>query len=180
MTMCEEPLLITDVPIYQDISGSFYKSYQYSRLMSYGIDFTFIQDNNSISKKNVIRGLHYQWDKPMGKLVRVCRGSIMDVVVDIKKDSQTFGKSFVFYLSEQNNYQLWIPPHYAHGFLSLTDNTHTLYKCTNEYNKSGESGINPLDKTLNIDWKIPYNDMIISDKDINAQTFIEYQIQPKF
>jgi len=174
-------VLIEDIRKFQDARGFFYESYKEDLLLEkYGLKNTFVQDNHSISKKNVIRGLHYQWDQPMNKLVRVSNGSIIDIIVDIRKKSPDFGKVYKFSLSAQNINQLWVPAGYAHGFISLEDNTHVQYKCTEVYSSNGEGGINPFDSTLNIDWGIPREDAICSLRDKTSQDFSEYMLNPKF
>lgn len=170
-----EPYLLT-VKKYTDLRGDFYESYKASNLRH----VSFMQDNHSVSKKNVIRGMHYQWDKPMDKLVRCSYGSVMDVIVDIRADSRNFGNVYYYVLSEENMNQLFVPAGFAHGFIALTDIAHVQYKCTAEYNKNGESGINPLDKKLNINWGIDLKDAIISEKDRNSISFSEYILQTKF
>jgi dTDP-4-dehydrorhamnose 3,5-epimerase len=170
-----QPFIIT-IKKYQDLRGDFYESYKQTSLS----DFLFVQDNHSVSKKNVIRGMHYQWDRPMDKLVRCSYGKIMDVIVDIRKESETFGKVYYYELSEENMNQLFVPAGFAHGFVALSDIAHVQYKCTAEYNKNGEAGINPLDKTLNINWGIDINEAIISDKDRNSISFLDYKLDPKF
>jgi dTDP-4-dehydrorhamnose 3,5-epimerase len=174
-----EILLITP-KIYKDNRGSFFESFNQEIQNLLGV--SFLQENHSISKKNVIRGLHYQWDLPTGKLCRAIKGSLIDYVVDIRRDSPTFGKYDSFLLTEENQYQVWIPPGFAHGFLSLEDDTHLLYKCTAIYNKDGESGINPFDETINIDFfkYLSKDQAIMSDKDLNAQSLAEYIQNPKF
>jgi len=164
-----------------DERGFFLESYNKKTFQDLlGLDIDFVQDNHSYSHKNVIRGLHYQWDKPMGKLVRVVRGSAIDYFVDIRKNSPTFGQYDKVVLSAENNKMIWIPEGFAHGFLSLEDHTTVLYKCTTYYNKLGESGINPFDPEINIDWVIDREDAIISDKDIKSQSFLEYSKDTKF
>jgi len=170
-----EPFLIT-VKKYTDLRGDFYESYKASNLK----DFLFVQDNHSVSKKNVIRGMHYQWDNPMDKLVRCSYGKIMDVIVDIRGNSKNLGNVYYYELSEENMNQLFVPAGFAHGFIALTDIAHVQYKCTAEYNNTGESGINPLDKQLNINWGIGLKDTILSEKDKNSISFAEYNLQPKF
>jgi len=164
--------------VYKDNRGLFFQSYDDT--ISEHINENFVQDNHSYSHKNVIRGLHYQWDKPMGKLVRVVRGSVVDCFVDIRKNSLTFGQYDSVVLSAENNKMIWIPAGFAHGFLSLENHTTVLYKCTAYYNKFGESGINPFDPEINIDWVIDREDAIISDKDIKSQSFLEYSKDIKF
>jgi len=164
--------------VFVDKRGIFFESYSFE--MEGILKQEFAQDNHSYSYKNVIRGLHYQWDKPMGKFVRVASGAIIDYFVDIRKDSPTYGQYDSIHLSGENKIAIWIPPGFAHGFETLEDSAIVLYKCTAFYNKGGESGINPLDKQINIPWKMDKSDMIISDKDASSQTFAEYSLEPKF
>jgi len=175
----EKYKLIIGKQRFEDLRGFFYESYSKEKMLTeQDLDLLFVQDNHSISKKDVIRGMHYQWDGPMGKLVRVSKGSIIDVIVDIRKSSDDYGKAFYFELSDKNSNQLWIPAGYAHGFVSLEDDTHVQYKCTELYNKNGESGINPLDTSLRIQWNV--KNPIMSEKDLNSKSFIEYNTDPKF
>jgi len=175
-----EPILIKTKKFF-DNRGIFYESYKKSHLKDeYGLEVDFLQDNYSISHKNVIRGLHYQWDKPMSKLIKVSYGKILDVIVDIRKKSNNFGKVYYYELDEENNDQLFVPEGFAHGFICLSEIAHVQYKCSSEYNKNGESGINPFDKNLNIDWKIDTIKAIISDKDKNSKSLEQYLLDPKF
>ncbi len=146
-----------------DTRGYFFESYNSKTYSEIGIKNLFVQDNLSISKKNVLRGLHYQNKKPQGKLVSVIKGSILDIAVDIRKNSKTFGKHQAFILSEKNCKQLWIPRNFAHGFLTLSSNTIVSYKCTDFYDPSDQNTIIWNDKTLNITW--PTKKPIISEKD---------------
>jgi len=164
--------------VYKDPRGLFFQSYD-ETISSY-INEDFVQDNHSYSHKNVIRGLHYQWDKPMGKLVRVVRGSAIDYFVDIRKNSPTFGQYDKVILSAENNKMVWVPEGFAHGFLSLENHTIVLYKCTAFYNKFGESGINPFDPEININFPINREDAILSEKDINSQSLLSYSRDIKF
>lgn len=176
-----EPKLIKGIKSFSDERGMFYESYKQSRYRDvFEINEKFVQDNHSISTKNTIRGLHYQWNEPMGKLVRVCYGSILDVAVDVRFGSKTYGKTHYFKLDDENLDQAYIPPGFAHGFICLSDKAHVLYKCTSEYNKDGESGINPFDATLGVDWGISKQEAIFSEKDANAQSFEEYSREAKF
>ena len=163
---------------YSDKRGVFFESF--GKNMSDALNQTFTQDNHSYSHKNVIRGLHYQWDSPMGKLVRVAKGVIIDYFVDIRKDSPTYGQYDSILLSDENRVAIWVPPGLAHGFEVLADDAIVLYKCTAYYNKDGESGINPFDKEINIPWQTPKEKMIVSDRDLKSQTFAEYSMDPKF
>ena len=134
----------------------------------------FVQDNQSVSHKGVLRGLHFQkHPHEQGKLVRVVNGSVMDVVVDIRKDSKTYGRHFSVLLNDKNNNMLWIPRGFAHGFVALEDNTLFLYKVTTYYNPSSESGIIYNDAELNIDWKT--SDSVISQKDKILPSFSEFK-----
>lgn len=176
-----QPILIQKINNFQDKRGHFFESFKKSFLQNeYGITQEFVQDNHSFSIKNTIRGMHYQWDMPMGKLVRAAQGHITDVVVDIRNKSNTFGKVFYFDLNEENLNQLYVPPGFAHGFICRSETAVVLYKCTSEYNKEGESGVNPFDKTLNIDWGIRYDEAIVSEKDLNSQSIEQYLEEPKF
>lgn len=176
--MNEPKILITAA--YEDNRGLFYESFSEYFMQQNGINCAFIQDNHSISKKNVIRGLHYQWNEPQDKLVRVSNGSIIDVIVDIRSTSKNYGKVFYYELSSSNRKQLWIPAGFAHGFISLEDNTHVQYKTSKKYNSKAESGINPFDTWLNIQWGATKDSLIISDRDKSLPLFQEYNTNPKF
>lgn len=176
-----EPILIKNLKIFKDDRGIFYESFKESFLKEqYGIQELFVQDNHSVSCKNTIRGMHYQWDKPMGKLVRVAQGAITDVIVDIRMNSKTFGKAFYYDLDSENNHQLYVPTGFAHGFVCRSEEAIVIYKCTAEYNKNGESGINPFDLELNIRWGISNNEAIISKKDLESKTLKKYKEESKF
>jgi dTDP-4-dehydrorhamnose 3,5-epimerase len=163
------PLEISDVilvvpGIFNDERGFFMESYKESDFINNGLNHKFVQDNHSLSKKGVLRGLHYQKNpRAQGKLVRVINGSVLDVAVDIRRNSPTFRKWIAIELSEENNKMLYIPAGFAHGFLSLTDDVHLLYKCTNEYDHELDSGIRWDDPELGINWKI--ENPIVSEKD---------------
>jgi len=128
----------------------------------------------------VVRGLHYQWGQPCGKLIRVVKGKIVDVIVDIRKNSQSYKSIRYFDLNEKNKKMLWIPPGYAHGFISLSKESVVCYMVTSKWDPTGEGTINPLDKDLNIDWGLNEDKLIISDRDFNGITFAEYDNDPKF
>jgi dTDP-4-dehydrorhamnose 3,5-epimerase len=167
-------LILIEPDIYTDSRGVFFESYNQKQFEEAGIAFSFVQDNQSVSKKNVIRGLHFQ-DSPyeQGKLVSVSKGRVMDVAVDIRRNSPTCGQHVVVELSDFNKSILWIPPGFAHGFSVLEDNTVFQYKCTGFYNKSSENGIRYDDSGLKIDWSI--SSPIVSEKDIKLKSFEEYQ-----
>lgn len=166
-----EGLLIIEPKVFGDERGYFFESFNKEKFQNLtGVEADFVQDNQSKSQKNVLRGLHFQ--KPpfaQGKLVRVIQGAVLDVAVDIRKNSPTYGKSFSIELSANNKTILWIPKGFAHGFVSLEDDTIFTYKCTDYYNPSSEGCIIWNDKALNIDWKI--ENPIISEKDKMGVSF---------
>ena len=146
------------------------ETFRETTLREAGINETFVQDNHSRSSKGILRGLHYQLIQPQGKLVRVSRGKVFDVAVDIRRSSPTFGQWVGVFLSAENNRQSWIPEGFAHGFAAIEDSLF-FYKCTNFYNKASESGIVWNDPTLNIQW--PVTNPIVSEKDQILPTFEE-------
>lgn len=159
-------LLIFEPKVFEDSRGYFFESYNEKIFKQEGIEIKWVQDNQSSSSYGVIRGLHYQLNPhAQTKLIRVLQGTILDVAVDIRKGSPTFGRSFSIELSGSNNKQLFIPKGFAHGFSVLSEKTVVLYKCDVFYNKESEGGICYNDPVLNIDWKIPVDKAIISEKD---------------
>jgi dTDP-4-dehydrorhamnose 3,5-epimerase len=160
--------------IFSDERGYFFESFRIDSLSNLGIKIEFVQENESKSGKNVLRGLHFQ-NPPFaqGKLVRVVKGGVLDVAVDIRKNSPSYGKWFTQELNEVNKTTLWIPPGFAHGFLTLADDTIFQYKCTEYYNKESEGSIRWDDPDLNITWNA--TDPIVSDKDRNAPFFAAFQ-----
>jgi dTDP-4-dehydrorhamnose 3,5-epimerase len=163
-------LVIIKPTVFEDYRGYFFESYNKELFLRHGIDQNFVQDNESMSAKGVLRGLHFQ--KPpftQGKLVRVMRGSVLDVAVDIRKNSPTCGQWASVELSQENKWMYWVPPGFAHGFVTLEDHTIFFYKCTNVYNKQSEGSIAWNDPDLNIAWQI--TDPILAEKDKNAPSF---------
>lgn len=159
---------------FKDSRGLFFENYNKKKYENFLKDFSFVQDNISISKKNVLRGLHFQKKNSQGKLVSVLKGSIIDVIVDLRKQSSTFSKWQKFFLSEANQNQLWIPPGFAHGFETLEKNTIVLYKCTKFYDPENEITLLWNDPDLKIKWsKKKY---LISKKDLNGLSFKELPI----
>ena len=159
-------LLVCEPKVFEDSRGYFFESYNEQAFFKEGVDITFRQDNQSKSSYGVIRGLHYQLNpKAQTKLVRVLAGTILDVAVDIRKGSPTFGKSFSLELSAENKKQLLIPAGFAHGFSVLTETAVVMYKCDQFYSKENEGGIRFNDPELNIDWRIPADRQLISEKD---------------
>lgn len=140
-----------------------------------GININFVQDNQSISQRGTVRGLHIQKGEfAQAKIVRVIKGKVLDVVVDVRRSSKTFGQSFSCILSEENHKQLFIPRGFLHGFSVLEDNTIFAYKCDNYYNKESEDGVLYNDSQLNIDWKLKEEEMILSEKDKNLKMFTNF------
>lgn len=159
-------LIIFEPTVLKDSRGYFFESYSERVFQAAGINTRFVQDNQSKSSYGVIRGLHYQLNPhAQTKLVRVLSGAILDVAVDIRTGSPTYGKAFSIELSSENNKQLLIPKGFAHGFSVLSETAEVMYKCDAFYNKESESGIIYNDASLNIDWQIPADKAIISEKD---------------
>ena len=159
--------------VFKDERGCFFETFN-KKVFSEetGINTDFVQDNLSKSSKGVLRGLHFQeGDAAQAKLVQVISGKVLDVCVDIRKDSPTFGKHFSIYLDGLNKKQLYVPRGFAHGFIVIENDTVFSYKCDNYYNKASESGIIFNDKFLDIDWNFPEEKMIVSEKDKNLLTF---------
>ncbi len=166
-------LIIIEPTVFKDSRGYFFESYNANNFKAAGIDIKFVQDNQSKSSYGVIRGLHYQLQPhAQTKLVRVLSGSILDVAVDLRKGSPTYGKAFTIELSAVNNNQLLVPKGFAHGFSVLSETAEVLYKCDAFYNKESEAGINYNDTDLNIDWNIPAGKAIISDKDLHQPSLL--------
>lgn len=168
-------LLVLKPDIFTDERGSFVESFNEAKFrIETGMNLTFVQDNESVSKKNVLRGLHFQVPpKSQAKLVRVARGAVLDVVVDLRITEPTYGQSFQIVLSEENKSQLFIPEGFAHGFLVLEDQTIFSYKCSNYYSKDYDRSMLWCDEQLNINWGVA--DPIVSEKDKNAQRLADFE-----
>lgn len=165
-------LMIFEPTVYTDSRGYFFESYNQNIYEQAGIDLQFVQDNQSKSSYGVIRGLHYQLNPhAQTKLVRAISGTILDVAVDIRKGSPTFGKVFSIELSAENHKQLLIPAGFAHGFSVLSETAEVMYKINGFYNKESEAGILFNDTELNIDWQIPADKAIVSEKDLLQPAF---------
>ena len=158
------PLLLTP-KVFLDERGYFFESFSKKLFQDLGIDLDFVQDNQSLSQAGSVRGLHFQAPPfDQGKLVRVTQGKVIDIVVDIRKSSPTYGQSISVELSAENFKQFWVPPGFAHGFSVIEDNSIFQYKCTNYYNKQSEGGIRFDDPNLNLNWNI--EKPIVSEKDL--------------
>ncbi|MDT0554131.1 dTDP-4-dehydrorhamnose 3,5-epimerase [Urechidicola vernalis] len=164
---------IIEPTIIGDERGYFYESFHQKKFEDLtGLKVNFVQDNQSLSRKGTLRGLHFQRDDyAQAKLVQVLRGTVLDVVVDLREGSKTFGKHFSIELSSENKKQLFIPRGFAHGFVVLSAEAEFFYKCDNYYHKDAESGIMYNDPDLGIDWELPQRELIISDKDLHLPSF---------
>lgn len=159
-------LIVVEPKVFEDSRGCFFESYNENLFRENGIAARFVQDNQSSSSYGVIRGLHYQLPPyAQAKLIRVLAGTILDVVIDIRKGSPVYGRFFSIELSAGNRKQLFIPAGFAHGFSVLSEKAEILYKCDNFYNKDSERGIAYDDPALHIDWQVPPDAIIVSDKD---------------
>ena len=169
-------LVIIETKVFGDSRGFFMETYNQASFEELGLTMNFVQNNHSKSKKGVLRGLHFQTKHTQGKLVRVIKGRVYDVAVDLRKGSETFGQWYGIELSEENKLMFYVPEGFAHGFLTLDDETEFVYRCTDLYSPEYDSGILWSDKTLNIDWKfeefgINPEELTISDKDQKQQEF---------
>lgn len=170
-------LSIIEIEPFFDDRGYFFEAYNKNDFHKLGITKEFVQDNQSKSTKGVLRGLHFQINHPQAKLVRCTKGQVLDVAVDLRKNSPTFGQHFSVLLTEDNFKMFYIPENFAHGFLVLSNTAEFSYKVTDFYHPNDEGGIIYNDKTLNIDWHIPDDsfNIILSEKDKLNQTFDEYK-----
>jgi dTDP-4-dehydrorhamnose 3,5-epimerase len=161
---------------FEDQRGYFMETYREDQFLELGLPGSFVQDNHSCSKKGVVRGLHFQWEPPMGKLMRVTRGAAFLVAVDLRLGSPTLGKWVGIESTAANRKQVWAPGCFARGFCALTDVVEVQYKCTGTYNGKAESAIRWDDPDIGIEW--PVQDVIISEKDRKAQTLAEWLATP--
>ena len=182
-------VLVIEPKVFGDSRGFFTETYHYERYAEAGIKQSFVQDNHSRSSKGVLRGLHYQLEHPQGKLVQVMRGEVLDVAVDIRVGSPTFGQYYSHILNDQNHQQLYVPPGFAHGFCVVSDVVDFVYKCTDYYHPESEKGIAWNDPNIGIDWpgggdkSTDYN---ISEKDQNNPLLVDipekdlpvYKVEP--
>jgi len=164
---------ILEPQVFQDSRGYFFESFNQNNFFeATGQHVNFIQDNETFSTKGVLRGLHFQTGKfAQAKLVRVIKGRVLDIAVDVRQDSSTFGEFQALELSEDNKKQFFLPRGFAHGFVVLSDTAIFAYKCDNYYNKESEAGIIYNDPSLNIDWQLPEKELLLSDKDKLLPTF---------
>ena len=167
VTPCDiEGLYVIEPTVFKDERGYFVETYNQNDMKEAGLDMVFVQDNQSMSTRGVLRGLHFQKQFPQGKLVRVVRGKVFDVAVDLRSDSKTYGKWFGVKLSAENMKQFYIPEGFAHGFLVLSDEAEFCYKCTDFYHPGDEGGLAWNDSEIGVEWPLEEGvDLIISEKD---------------
>ena len=171
-----EDVVVVVPEVFQDSRGFFMETFREDQFKALGLPYQFVQDNHSRSVKGVTRGLHFQWDPPMGKLMRVSLGSAFLVAVDIRKGSPTLGKWFGIEVSAENRRQVWAPAGFARGFCVLSDLAEIQYKCTGLYNPKGESGIRWDDPEIGVKW--PTTNALLSEKDKKAQTLAQWLASP--
>ncbi|ADU24278.1 dTDP-4-dehydrorhamnose 3,5-epimerase [Ruminococcus albus] len=173
-----EGLCVIEPAVHGDNRGYFMETYNQKDMEAEGLNYTFVQDNQSSSTKGVLRGLHYQFNHPQDKLVRVIRGEVFDVAVDLRKGSKTFGKWFGIKLTEENKKQFLIPKNFAHGFIVLSDEAEFCYKVTDFWYPNDEGGLMWNDPTIGIEWEMPEGmtdaDLNLSEKDTKNLSFNEY------
>lgn len=174
-----EGLVLIEPKIFEDERGFFFEFFSKKELKKLGIEDEFVQGNHSKSSRGVLRGLHFQKKQSQGKLVRVLKGAILDVVVDLRKNSKTFSKYYKVELSEKNRKMIFVPKGFAHGFLTLEDDTEVEYMCTDYYAPEYDSGVVWNDEELNIDWefekyKLERGEITLSEKDSNQQSFRKF------
>ncbi|RBQ22818.1 dTDP-4-dehydrorhamnose 3,5-epimerase [Candidatus Methanobinarius endosymbioticus] len=165
-----EGVFIIEPTVFEDDRGYFMEAYHKNEFEENNINIDCVQDNQSKSSKGVLRGLHFQYTQPQGKLVRVLKGKVFDVAVDLRKDSETYGQYESVILSEENKKQFYVPPRFAHGFLVLSDEAEFTYKCTDFYNSEDEGGIIWNDPDIGIDWPLEEENLILSEKDKSWKT----------
>ena len=169
-------LMVIEPKVWKDNRGYFFESFNKKTFHDAGITQEFVQDNQSYSQRGTLRGLHGQADPfAQGKLVRVIQGKVIDIAVDIRKDSATYGKYVSAELSAENFRMFWVPPGFLHGFVTLEDNTIFAYKVTNLYDKASEIGVMWNDPDLNIDWQLPLDEVILSEKDTVLPKFKDFK-----
>lgn len=168
-------LYVIEPTVFGDDRGYFMETYQYKEFKDAGLDMVFVQDNQSKSKKGVLRGLHYQTRNLQGKLVRVVKGEVFDVGVDLREASKTFGQWYGVLLTEENKKMFYVPEGFAHGFVVMSDSAEFVYKCTNYYDPTSEAGLMWNDPEIGIEWPIPDDmELLLSEKDKVHPSFKEY------
>ena len=171
-----EGLVVVEPKVFGDNRGYFMETYNYNDFKAAGLDMVFVQDNQSKSKKGVLRGLHFQKKNPQGKLVRVVSGEVYDVAVDVRRGSDTYGKWYGVLLSAENKKQFYVPEGFAHGFVVMSETAEFVYKCTRFYDPSDEGGLMWNDPEIGIDWPVPENaELLLSEKDQHHQPLKDFE-----
>ena len=171
-----EGLVVVEPKVFGDNRGYFMETYNYNDFKAAGLDMVFVQDNQSKSKKGVLRGLHFQKKNPQGKLVRVVSGEVYDVAVDLRRGSDTYGKWYGVLLSAENKKQFYVPEGFAHGFVVMSETAEFVYKCTRFYDPSDEGGLMWNDTEIGIDWPVPENaELLLSEKDQHHQPLKDFE-----
>ena len=171
-----EGLVVVEPKVFGDNRGYFMETYNYNDFKAAGLDMVFVQDNQSKSKKGVLRGLHFQKKNPQGKLVRGVSGEVYDVAVDLRKGSDTYGKWYGVLLSAENKKQFYVPEGFAHGFVVMSETAEFVYKCTRFYDPSDEGGLMWNDPEIGIDWPVPENaELLLSEKDQHHQPLKDFE-----
>ena len=171
-----EGLVVVEPKVFGDNRGYFMETYNYNDFKAAGLDMVFVQDNQSKSKKGVLRGLHFQKKNPQGKLVRVVSGEVYDVAVDLRKGSDTYGKWYGVLLSAENKKQFYVPEGFAHGFVVMSETAEFVYKSTRFYDPSDEGGLMWNDPEIGIDWPVPENaELLLSEKDQHHQPLKDFE-----
>ena len=169
-------LVVVEPKVFGDNRGYFMETYNYNDFKAAGLDMVFVQDNQSKSKKGVLRGLHFQKKNPQGKLVRVVSGEVYDVAVDLRKGSDTYGKWYGVLLSAENKKQFYVPEGFAHGFVVMSDTAEFVYKCTRFYDPSDEGGLMWNDPEIGVQWPVPEGaELILSEKDQHHKPLKEFE-----
>lgn len=173
-----EGLYIIEPKLYGDHRGYFMETYNYNEFKAAGLDMVFVQDNQSKSKKGVLRGMHFQTQHPQGKLVRAIKGEVFDVAIDLRKGSETYGQWYGVLLTEENHRQFYVPEGFAHGFIVTSEEAEFAYKCTDFYHPEFEGGIAWNDPEIGIEWPLEgIEEVLLSDKDKKAPTLSEAKIE---
>ena len=171
-----EGLVVVEPKVFGDNRGYFMETYNYNDFKAAGLDMVFVQENQSKSKKGVLRGLHFQKKNPQGKLVRVVSGEVYDVAVDLRRGSDTYGKWYGVLLSAENKKQFYVPEGFAHGFVVMSETAEFVYKCTRFYDPSDEGGLMWNDPEIGIDWPVPENaELLLSEKDQHHQPLKDFE-----
>lgn len=171
-------LVIVEPKVFGDSRGYFMETYNYEDFKAAGLDMVFVQDNQSKSKKGVLRGMHFQTKYPQGKLVRVIKGEVFDAAIDLRKGSDTYGKWYGVLLSEENKRQFYVPEGFAHGFLVVSEEAEFVYKCTDFYHPEYEGGIAWNDSDIGIEWPLDgIGEVLLSEKDRKAPRLSDLKIE---